>query len=881
MNKKFISGILSVSMLFGLSTPFALAADFDIGAEYLTEEDAQAKAQTQSLYDNRTGSLKRAEDLGRGVVAVPTSEGVLVTWRFLGTDSSEITFDVYRNGEKLTSTSATNYLDKNGKSGDKYEVKAADGSSGEAAAWEKEYLSIPVKNYDTDKYIIEDATVGDLDGDGEYEIVIRRTPSGYFDKLVVDEVNGNRIVDNRVAYPLIEAYDMDGTHMWTMDIGKNEVNEIDVNMLVYDFDGDGRAEVAMRSYDGMTDGVGKKIGIADADYTNSLQKQKDRQYLSEGNEYLSVFDGMTGAEIARTDLLPARDPLSSWASRYTDVPRLTKRAGHFMLSTAYLNGETPSIIMMRGAWDGVKLAAWDYNDGAFTELWQYDSGAFSKENNLYGAGYHSMAVADIDFDGKDEILSGAGAIDDDGKFMYATHAYVNGTGIKLGHGDAFDVAKMDPDYDGYYIWSCHETKELPANIDLHDARTGQVIYGYNKPKDTGRSRAADIDPTSKGWEVWGSTGTPLMSYDGKMIVSGVAEKLQPLVEDGSIVLGSGTVAVDGWNTFKYRKPNGDFTKDEDTGMELATTLPMNFKAFWDGDLLSELVDNVTVSKYNWTDSTVDILFDANGCASNGGSKAVPCLVADIMGDWREEIIWRDIANTELRIYSTTYETDYRIPTLMHDITYREAVAWQNNHYNQPTNTSFYMGAETTTVPAPEIKTVSGKTNPDLTASGKEHLDMPIFVEKAASSDNTVILKIDSPKAVAGGEVKEIDVDNSEVAPAIVNDRTLVPLRFISENFDAEVEWNGEARAITITLDDTVVKMTIDAESFTVNGEEKAIDTPAQIYNDRTMVPVRAVLESLSKQLYWEGENRLVVIGDGVQNAEAEQVAAWIEMAKGI
>lgn len=876
MNRKVVSGILTTSMMLGMALPYASAADFDIGTEYREVEDAQAKEHTQSAYDSRQKVLKQAEDLGRGVVAVPSGNGIMVTWRYLGTDSSAITFDVYRNGEKLTTTSATNYLDKNGKSGDKYEIKASEGVSGEAVAWQKEYLSIPVKKYDVGKYIIEDASVGDLDGDGEYEVVIRRTPSGYFDQLVVE---GTSVKDNRVAYPLIEAYDLDGTHMWTMDIGKNEVNEIDVNMLVYDIDGDGKAEVIMRSYDGMTDGTGKKIGVADADYTQSLQKQKDRQYLSEGNEYLSVFEGATGAEIARTDLLPARDPLAGWASRYTDVPRLTKRASHFLISTAYLNGETPSIIMLRGAWDGVRLAAWDYKDGAFTELWQYSSTASSKDDNLYGAGYHSMAVADIDFDGKDEILTGAGAIDDDGKFMYATHAMVSGTGVKLGHGDAFDVAKMNPDYDGYYVWACHETKELPANIDLHDARTGQVIFGYSKPKDTGRSRAADIDPTSKGWEVWGSTGTPLMSFEGKMIVSGVAEKLQPMVDEGTLSLGNSTIAVDGWNTFRYRKANGEFTRDEDTGMEMATTLPMNFKAFWDGDLLSELVDNVTVSKYNWTDSTVDILFDANGCASNGGSKAVPCLAADIMGDWREEIIWRDISNSELRIYSTPYETDYRIPTLMHDITYREAVAWQNNHYNQPTNTSFYMGAETESVPAPEIKTVSGKVNPDLQKSGSAHLDMPITVEKTATADNTVILKIDSSRAVANGEVKAIDADNADVAPVVINDRTLVPLRFISENFGADVKWDGENRAIIITLGETVVNMVIDAQGFTVNGEEKTLDTPAQIYNDRTLVPVRAVLESLSKQLYWDGENRLVIIGDNVEGADSEQVAKWIDMAK--
>ncbi len=744
MNKKIIAGILSAVMLTGANV---FAADFGIGEKYEAQEDAAAKEQTQKLYENRPAILKQAEDLNRGLVAVPAKDGgILVSWRYLGTDPSDTYVELYRNDEKIIAriTDTTNYVDKDGKSGDKYKLVIFENpqvktdvfvafDTAECTAWDKEYMSIPVKKYDKGNYIIDDASVGDLDGDGEYEIIVRRTPADYFNQMQVetnpDTKEVTKVIDTREAYPLVEAYKMDGTHMWTLDIGKNEANEIDVNFLVYDFDGDGKAEVVMRSYDGMTDGKGNKIGVADADWTKSLQKQKDRQYLAEGNEYLSVFDGQTGAEIARTELLPTRDPLSSWASKYKDTSRLTKRASHYLLSTAYLHGETPSIVMLRGAWDAVKVAAWDYKDGKFTELWQYDSGDTQTTDNMYNAGYHSMAVADIDFDGKDEILSGAGAIDDNGKFMYATYADVGGEKIKLCHGDAFDAAKMTPHYDGYYIWACHETKELPANIDLHDARTGQVIYGFNKPKDTGRSRAADIDPTSKGWEVWGSTGTPLMSYNGTQLVSGVAAELEPSLKDLTIALGSGETLADGWNTFRYRYADGSFMKN-DEGQVISTTLPMNFKAFWDGDLLSEFVDGTTISKYNWNDKCVDILYEAAGCASNGGTKAVPCLTADIFGDWREEIIWRDVNNTELRIYATPYETYYKIPTLMHDITYRQAIAWQNNHYNQPANTSFYMGAETETVPAPEIKTTSGKVNPDLQAADKKHLELPIDMQSS-------------------------------------------------------------------------------------------------------------------------------------------------------
>lgn len=782
--KKIIAAVVSCVVFFGSFA--ALAADFDIGAKYEQAEDAAAKAETQKLYEARPHTLKQAEDLSRGLVAVPSGDGVLVSWRYLGTDKSTYYAQLFRNNEYIAEVrDTTNYFDADGKAGDRYTVYIYETASmaeptsaehvdkAETVAWDKEYLSIPVVQYDKGDYIVDDASVGDLDGDGEYEYIVRRTPSDYFNKLNVAE--DGTVIDTRDAYPLVEAYEIDGTHLWTLDIGKNEANEIDVNFLVYDFDGDGKAEVVMRSYDGMTDGKGKVIGDAKADYTQSLQKQKDRQYFAEGNEYLSVFDGQTGAEIARTELLPKRDPLTSWSDKYSDTSRLTKRASHYLFAAAYLNGETPSIVMLRGAWDAVKLAAWDYKDGKFTELWKYDSGNHEDFDNMFNAGYHSLAVADVDFDGKDEILSGAGAIDDDGTFLYATYVDASmeegETKTKLRHGDAFDVAKMNPDFDGYYVWACHENKNLPANVDLHDARTGQVLYGHNKPKDTGRSRAADIDPTSKGWEVWGSTGTALMSWDGELLVSGKTDKMQSDLDSGKLKLLSGDTLGDGWNTFKYKYADGTYQTNDD-GVEVAGTLPMNFKAFWDGDLLSELVDGITISKYNWNTNDVDILKVADGCGSNNGSKAVPCLVADIFGDWREEIIWRDEANTELRIYATPYETAFKIPTLMHDITYRECVAWQNNHYNQPANTSFYMGSETLSVPAPEIKTTSGRISPD---AGKDLAvqKLDFFAVIVFYKDNKVIA------------VKELRNSNDvELSNEIEADRTR-----------AYTYWDGKFRLV--------------------------------------------------------------------------------------
>lgn len=848
--KRIFAALLSGTML--LSGVGAFADDADDTGKYTETRDAQAKAETEQLYEKRPVALKRAESLNRGVVAVKDGGGTLVSWRMLGTDPTDIAFNVYRDGTKINGApinNKTNYYDKGASVAVYTVVPVINGQevkeeSENALTWDKAYKAVPVEQYECfyndislGFYDINDVSVGDLDGDGEYELVVRRNPPTM--DLSVRGTN----------YPLIEAYETDGTRMWTINIGPNEVNDVDINFLVYDFNQDGKAEIVTRSFEETTDGAGNKIGDVDGDgktnYEDSLVKFPDRQYLSKGPEFLSMYDGETGKELSRTDLLPARDPVSAWSANYTD-DRLVKRASHFLFSVAYLDGVNPSVVHVRGAWDVVKVAAWDFKANDFNHLWTLECEPASTNDNIWGTGYHSMAVADVDFDGKDEILSGAFCVDNDGKLMYTTNA----GGTKLGHGDAFDVAMMDPDYKGYYVWACQESKNLPVNIGLHDARTGQVLYGYTKPKDTGRSRAADIDPTSKGWEVWGSTQTPLQSFDGTV--------LNPV-----------------WNEFAYKNADGTAikVKDEATGEEkdMVGSIPMCFKAYWDGDLLSELVDGVTVYKYNWEDRSIRTVFSDGECTPLGGTKAQPCLVADIFGDWREEIIFRTTDNKELRIYSTAVPTDFKMPTLMHDITYREAVAWQNNHYNQPTNTSFYLGYETTEVPVPEIYTVKNgvkKVNPVYEANPNEHAFMPV---QTVPATNPVVLKINKGAAIKDNERVELDV-----APIIAEgNRTMVPLRFLSETFGAEVSWDTQTNSATIVKGNDTIVMVIGANTYTLNGEEKALDVPAQIVDSRTLVPIRAVLESFGKTLYWDAANNVIVIDDTVVITDEATVSGWI------
>lgn len=839
--KKFTAAFMAAAM--GLS-PMGYAAfttdtsnDGFTTGYYEETEDAAAKAETENMYENRPSQIRRMEYLDRGLTAVPGDGGTLVSWRFLGTDSKDLKWNLYRNGEKLNSSpiTGTNFFDSGAPADAEYTLAEVvdgieTGAKTAAAAWDKEYTEFKVKEYEAGDYMIDDGAIGDLDGDGQYELLLRRVPK---------DMN----VDTRVAYPIIEAYELTGEYMWTINIGPNEINEHDLNMMVYDFNGDGKSEVIMRSFEGTADGTGNVITGENGevrDYTDdpeNLAIFQDRQYIVSTPEYLSMYNGETGEEMDRIELLPSKTPLSEWSYRYTDTGRLTKRASHHLFGLAYLDGETPSFVEVRGAWDNVRAAAWHIEDNKFVLDWETLTPSAEDVNSIYGAANHNLAVVDVDFDGRDEILSGPMAIDDDGSPMYAVKGEdAEGNTIKLGHGDAFDVAVMDPDHPGYYVWACHEESNLPANIELHDARTGQLLFGWGKNKDTGRSRAADIDPNYPGYELWGSTATVPMNIGGEKI-------------------------ADGFNEFYTRLPDGTYQKDTD-GSELQGTLPMNFKIYWDGDLLSEFLDGTRISKWNWTDKIIDVIMDADGCASNCGTKAVPCIAADLFGDWRDEVVWKTDDEAGIRIYSTNIETRYKIPTLMHDYFYRASVAMQNNHYNQPANVSYYLGYETKEIPVPAVyieKDGAVYKNPDTAES--YIIDVGYSKKKAEE----IMLAVGSPYAYADGRSVIIDEDNRNVVPVIINDRTLVPVRFVSELLGMEVEWDAAGQKITASGNGREIVMRVAETEYTVNGESRTLEAAPEIINDRTMVPIRAVSEAFGKMVSWYDAERIIAIADTVMD----------------
>ena len=504
------------------------------------------------------------ENLGRGVVAVrSTATEVVVSWRVLGTDPPDVAFNLYRSTAGAAPIrlnvspidGPTHYVDGTADltQPNTYHVRpilfgleqAPSASfTVPAAAPVQTYLRVPLQvppggttpAGETYTYSPNDTSAGDLDGDGEYELIVKWDPSNAKDNS-----------QSGYTGPVyLDAYTLAGTRLWRIDLGRNiRAGAHYTQFVVYDLDGDGRAEVACRTADGTVDGAGNVIGNPAADWRNTAG------YVLSGPEFLTVFDGLDGHALATAPYIVPRGTVGDWGDTYGN------RVDRFLATIAYLDGQRPSLVMARGYYTRTVLAAWNWRDNTLSSVWTFDTGHTGTANPYAawrGMGNHNLSVGDVDGDGRDEIMYGASAIDDDGTGLFTTG---------LGHGDAIHMSDMDPDRPGLEVFQPHESPSQygPNALELRDARTGGLIFGVQGSGDIGRGLALDVDPRYRGYEMWGSGPTG------------------------------------GMYTAQLSTPNSLLGP---RGVQIAPGKPsINFGVWWDGDLLRELLDGTTISKWNW------------------------------------------------------------------------------------------------------------------------------------------------------------------------------------------------------------------------------------------------------------------------------------------
>ena len=641
---------------------------------------------------------------------------VLVSWRMLPGDDATTGFDLYRtigtgreakiasnirnrtcyqdatasktaqNTYRLTYAGSSETLST-------YTLKAAQVSSGQP------YITIPLKPT-TDVcaeasivYQANDCSVGDLDGDGQMEIVVKRLLTVLAtDGSVVSDGTGAGASDRRARHCVVwDAYKLDGTMLWRIMSGPNIILGNSSNFAVADLDGDGRCEFVTKTGEGTIFGDGAEIGDTDGDGVTDYRNNWVSHYTGPsakgpgGPEFFSVCDGATGRELARADFISSTDRGTGWkAQSETWGDDYWKRANSLRLGAASFRGDrTMQVFLGRGVYGRTVVEAWSYADGRLERLWHFDTSdrggrdtnKDGKPNSAYASqGNHSFNVADLDGDGRDEVMYGSCAFDDDGTGLWTSG---------LGHGDANHVGKFLPDRDGLQVFHCLESGK--TMVALHDAATGEVIWKKDATADNdmGRCMVADIYPSHPGCEFW--------YFRGKVIKA-----------DGTETAVS-TAGTDGWKG------------------------GCSAGIWFDGTLSRQLIseENIIESPANGRTFTI-WRYDAS---ENNGTKGNVGWYGDMVGDWREEFIMPD--NTKLKdvkVFATWYPTAYKFPWLMTDHTYYMSCINQNVGYNQPTNLGYFLGSGIK--PAEAWAEAAKVQNVNIVPTGIAPVSVPVSVPGA-------------------------------------------------------------------------------------------------------------------------------------------------------
>lgn len=600
-----------------------------------------------------TFAQRPMDKLDRGLVAIKVNNGVYCSWRIPGEEWYDVTYNLYRDGAKVNSTplNVSNYTDTSGSLTSTYTVKAMvrgveQTACNSVSVWGQQYLSIPMSNVyipmvgsnqkkSNNLFELNDASVADLDGDGQYEIIVKR-------------INEDFSVANDSAFTRFEAYKMDGTKLWQIDCGPNMVSgsNVEVNCVAYDWDCDGKAEVVLRCADGTILNDGTRIGTT-SNYRSYITQSPNLTYMTQGPEYLLLIEGATGKLLDNISYPLPRGNASDWGDE------TGHRCNKFFFGAPFLDGRKPSLVLARGIYSKTIMCALDIVNKKFQSRWSNTTDFVTPGSPWFGQGYHNFGIADVDNDGKDEIVYGSMVVDDNGKGLYTTG---------LGHGDAQHCGDFDPYRKGLEIFACNEAN---PGANYRDAATGKILWRYTASSDCGRCMAANVSN----------------DFDGAVLIAGPH--------------------------FHSATDNEDKT--------WVNSVTQNFELYWDGDLLQETMDYTSSKDVTTYGAGTPAIFKCNGSTSpvftmsgsytNNYTKGTPCMQCDILGDWREEEIVRSSDNMSLRIYTTTAPTTNRIYTLLHDMQYRNAIEWQMCGYNQPPHESFFLGErEGILVPPPPVMT---------------------------------------------------------------------------------------------------------------------------------------------------------------------------------
>ena len=735
-----------------LSTVLAMSSAAALNMSAYADSANTQQVSYNYWYNSSTGytdenvHTRQMEKLDRGLIAIKTDGGVYLSWRLFdsednifGSADKNVSFNVYRDGKKISEVATkTNYVDStvgtnysvapvmNGVEGDKCDAVTVN---------ENSYFDIPLSKPDdetiydpsgnelaTYSFFPADCSTGDVDGDGEYEIIVKWTSSEHDVGSPGDPAYSGTVH--------LAAYKLDGTKLWKNDIalGKNVYSSAHtLQFLVYDFDGDGKSEVMCQTSLGSKDGQGKYVSNAAqtdeeikaiTDEENSTADYRGYGRITEGKEFLTVFNGETGVAMDTINLPTTRG--SENGVDYGDD--FGNRSNRFVSDIAYLDGEKPYAIYLRGYYFGrnskqrTSIAGISWDGTALSPTYRFDTqkgqeGYYDGAYQYVGNGNHNCTVADVDNDGKDEFITGALCmeVNDDNEFRPKWCTY-------LQHGDALHIGNYDPTHTGFEFFTVHEdsgTNSLSGNditldfgMSVIDAETGNIMFHEGASDDTGRGVMANVGAGGY-YQIWSAKNSARQSNGGT-----------------------------------------DFTTA--TSLTGRNTPSMNFRIFWDGDLYDNLLNGANIT--DWNGRNMSNIFSAGNydCVSINGTKANPSLQADLFGDWREEVVYPTSDGTALRVFSTTDTTDYKIKTLMQDPVYRSGVAAEQTAYNQPPHVGFYMGKEV--FETRKITSITITTQPTRTSYiPGESFDKTGMVVKANYSDGT-------SEEISAYTVSEIDKD---------------------------------------------------------------------------------------------------------------------------